>query len=222
MGAVVAFGGEQEAAEFTAIHRVLLAGFDLRPANVLGRVGGDAAVDVSEPVVAAHCRQSPVDRRRRQSALLRRGAVDLDVGSGRGEHVEVLVGGPLEEVAQIVPVGVERSVAVARQERSRRQLRLVRPTVRLVVGGDDGLGCQQCCHRVPQRFMGGPHNMGASATPSYRATEPAVRDAIGPVGPNDESVGRCSGRGVARKRRELNRPESGVLDPVTSNDWLCR
>ena len=62
VGSVVVVGGEQEPAEFTAIHGVLFGGWDLGPSDVLGGVGDDSAVDVCEAVVAAHGRQSPIDR----------------------------------------------------------------------------------------------------------------------------------------------------------------
>jgi hypothetical protein len=60
-GALVAelFGGEQEAAEFRAVHSVALARMHLRAAYVLRRVRRDPAVDVREPVQPA-----PVARRR--------------------------------------------------------------------------------------------------------------------------------------------------------------
>ena len=62
VGSVEVFGSEQEPSELTAVHGVLFGGWDLGAANVLGGVGADSAVDVREPVVAAHGRQSPVDR----------------------------------------------------------------------------------------------------------------------------------------------------------------
>ncbi len=108
---------------------------------------------VREPVVAANRRQTPVDRRRRQSALLHRRAVDLDVRSRRGQHLEARVGGPLEEVAQILAVRLERSAAVAGQERCSRQLRLVRRRHRLVGEREcRGRHDQSCRHREPPRF----------------------------------------------------------------------
>lgn len=60
------FGGEQEPAGFSAVHPMALARMDLRASNVLRRVRPDPPVDVREPVVAAHRRQPPVDRRGRE------------------------------------------------------------------------------------------------------------------------------------------------------------
>ena len=54
VGSVEVFGSEQEPSELTAVHGVLFGGWDLGPSNVLGGVGRDSAVDVREPVVAAH------------------------------------------------------------------------------------------------------------------------------------------------------------------------
>ena len=79
VGVIEALGSEQEGAKFAAIHAVALAWLRLRSADVLGGVRRDAPVDVLEPVVAAHCRQSPVDRRGRQAAVLHPAAVELDV-----------------------------------------------------------------------------------------------------------------------------------------------
>jgi len=42
---------------------------------------------------------------------------------------DVMVGGPLEEAAQVVPVRLQGAAAVARQERRRRELRLVEPGI---------------------------------------------------------------------------------------------
>ena len=61
VGVIDALGSEQQGAKFAAIHAVALAWLHLRSADVLGWVRRDAPVDVREPVVAAHCRQSPVD-----------------------------------------------------------------------------------------------------------------------------------------------------------------
>ena len=125
MGAGVVLGGEQEPSEFTAIHRVLFTRFDLGSTHVLGWIGRDATVDVGEAVVAAHRRQPPIDRRRRKPALFHRRAVDLDVGSRRVEHRKVLVGGPLEVVAQVVATRLEGATVVAGQERGSGDLGLV-------------------------------------------------------------------------------------------------
>jgi len=48
------FGGEQEAAEFGAVHPVALTRMHLRSSHVLCRVRTDPAVDVRKPVQAAH------------------------------------------------------------------------------------------------------------------------------------------------------------------------
>ena len=92
VGAVEAFGGEQERAELGAVHAAAVAGLDLRAADVLGGVRRDPAVDVREPVEPAHGRQATVDRRRRQPSLLHRASVQLDVRPGGGEHPEPVVG----------------------------------------------------------------------------------------------------------------------------------
>ena len=131
MGVIETLGSEQEGAEFAVIHAVALAWLHLRSADVLGGVGRDAPVDVREPVVAAHCRQSPVDRRGGQAAVLHPAAVELDVGSRRGQHGQADIGRPLEEATKIVAIGVKGSAAVASKERSRSQLRLIERTVRV-------------------------------------------------------------------------------------------
>jgi hypothetical protein len=104
---------------------------DLGPPDVLGRVRRDAPVDVSEPEEATHRRQPPVDRRRRQPAVLHRRAVQLDVRPGRSEDNQFVIGGPLEEHAQIMPVRLQRPAAVPGEERDSRQLRLIESCVRL-------------------------------------------------------------------------------------------
>ena len=58
----------------------------------------------------------------RQAAFLHRGPVQLQVGSGGLQHGKVVIGGPLEQVAQVVAVGLEGPAAVAGQERHRGQL----------------------------------------------------------------------------------------------------
>jgi len=125
VGSVVVFGDEQEAAQFASVRRVLFGRFDFRTADVLGGVRRDPAVDVGEAVVAAHRRQQPIDRRRSKPALFHRGAIDLDVGSGRVEHGEVLIGCPLEVVAQVVAVGLEGAPVVPGQECGSRYLGFV-------------------------------------------------------------------------------------------------
>ena len=52
------FGGEQELAEFSAVHSVALARMNLRASHVLCRVRADSAIDVRDPVQAAHRRLS--------------------------------------------------------------------------------------------------------------------------------------------------------------------
>ncbi len=119
---IESFGGEQERAEFGAVQAASLARMDARTAHVLGGVRRDAAVDVGVPVEATHCREAPVDGRGREPALLEGNAVQPDVRAGRAEYSQSDVGGPLEVRAQIVAVGVEGTVAIAGQERSRGQL----------------------------------------------------------------------------------------------------
>ncbi len=80
------------------------------------RVGGHPAVDVRESVEGAHCGEPSIDGRGSKAPLLQRGAGQLDVGTGGFEEVHVGVSGPLEEGAQVVPVGVERPSAVSGQE----------------------------------------------------------------------------------------------------------
>ena len=72
MGSIEVFGGEQEPAELTAMHAVLFGGWDLGPSNVPDGVGDGSAVAVRKAVIAAHGRQSPIDRRRSESALVHR------------------------------------------------------------------------------------------------------------------------------------------------------
>lgn len=123
--AVVLLGGEQEDAELGAVETASGRRMNLGSPDVLGRVRGDATVDVGEPVEPTYRRQAPVDRCRRQAPLLHPGAVELDVRPRRGEHAEPAVGRPLEEPAQVVAVGVECASAVAGQESDRGELRLI-------------------------------------------------------------------------------------------------
>jgi hypothetical protein len=102
---------------------------DLGAADVLGRVRTDPAVDVGEPVEAAHRREPPVNRRRGEPPSLHGASPQLDVRAGRREHGDVVVGGPLEEAAQVLAVGLKGTAAVARQERRRSELRLVEPSI---------------------------------------------------------------------------------------------
>ncbi len=150
VGAVVAFGGEQEGAELAAVHAVALVRLDLGAADVLGRVRGDAPVDVSEPVEAADRREAPVDRRGGKRPLFHRAAVQLDVGPGGGEHGEVVAERPLEVHAQVVPVRLEGAAAVARQERHDRQLSFIDRNI-WTRKPDRSLRCLQshCCPPSP-------------------------------------------------------------------------
>jgi hypothetical protein len=95
---------------------------------------------VSEPVEAAHRRETPVNRGGSQPALLERAAVKLDVRTGSLQHGKADVDCPLEEAAKILTVGVERAATVASEERNSGQLRLVDETVRL--GTLDHRGCR--------------------------------------------------------------------------------
>jgi hypothetical protein len=104
---VVLLGGEQEHAQLGAVETAGIRRVDLGSAHVLGRVRGDAAIDVSEPVEAAHRRQPPVDRRCGKTSRLHPTAVQLDVRARRSQHGELVVGTPLEEAAQVVAVGVQ-------------------------------------------------------------------------------------------------------------------
>ena len=47
------------------------------------------------------------------------------MGTCRGEHIQVLVGRPLEVVAQVVAIGLERSAVVASQECGNGKLRVI-------------------------------------------------------------------------------------------------
>jgi hypothetical protein len=62
MGVVIGIGGGEEHAKFGAVEPASVGRMDLGPADVLGRVRSDPAVDVSKPVEAAHGRESSVDR----------------------------------------------------------------------------------------------------------------------------------------------------------------
>ena len=96
-----------------------------RSAHVLGGVGWDAAVDVGEAVVAAHRRQPPVNRRRRQPTFVHPRPVQLDVRARRRQRRHVDVVAPLEELAQVRSIRLQGAAAVAGQERHRRQLALI-------------------------------------------------------------------------------------------------
>ena len=93
-----------EHAKLCAVQSSGVGGVDPLAADVLGWVRADAAVDVSEPVEAAHRREPPVDRRRGEPPLLHGTSPQLDVRARRCEHRDVVVGGPLEEAAQVLAV----------------------------------------------------------------------------------------------------------------------
>lgn len=118
-GSLVAelFGGEQEPAEFGAVQPVALARVDLRAPDVLCRVRPDPAVDVREPVQPTHRRQPPVDRRGSETSLFHVMTEQLDVRACRREDLEADRGRPREEEAQILPIRLQRSAAVAGEER---------------------------------------------------------------------------------------------------------
>jgi hypothetical protein len=122
---VAVLRGEQEDAEFGAIQPAGVGGVDLGSAHVLGGVGADASVDVCEPVEATDRRESTVDRRRREAAVLHPGAEQLDVRPARPHDTDAVVAGPLEEAAQVVAVRLERAAAAAGKERDRSKLRLI-------------------------------------------------------------------------------------------------
>ncbi len=125
MRPVDALRGEQKPAQLVAVETSTFARVDFGAADVLGGVGGDASVDVSEAVEPAHRRQAAINRRRGQSALFHVLAVQLDVSSGRGQDLEPDDAGPIEETAEVLPVGVQGPAVVAGQERHRGDLRFV-------------------------------------------------------------------------------------------------
>ena len=81
-GALVAelFCGEEEPAEFGAVHPVALARMHLRAADVLCRVGTDPAVDVREPEEPPHPVHHRYHRGVPQPALTETADVQLDLG----------------------------------------------------------------------------------------------------------------------------------------------
>lgn len=107
---------EQEPSELAPVQSALLCGVDGGTAYVLGGVGRDPPVDVSEAVETARGGQPPVDCGGGQTAFLHRRSVHLEVGAGRLEHGHAVIGCPLEQVTKIVAVGVEGPAAVAGQE----------------------------------------------------------------------------------------------------------
>jgi hypothetical protein len=122
---VVVLGGEQEHAELGAIQAPGVRCVDLGSAYVLGGVGVDAPVDMREPVEPTDCREPTVDRRRGEPAVLHPGAEQLDVRTARLHDGDAVVGGPLEEAAQVMAVRLERAAVVAGKERDRSKLRLI-------------------------------------------------------------------------------------------------
>jgi hypothetical protein len=131
--AVVLLGGEEERVELEAIQTASVRGVDLRPADVLHRVRGDASVDVSEPVEPADGREPSVDRGSGQTAIFHRGTEQLDMRARGLEHDHAVVGRPLEEATQVMAVRLERASAVPSQERRGGQLGIVNRVVGLAV-----------------------------------------------------------------------------------------
>ena len=117
MALVAALGCEQEGAQLPAIEAPALRRMDLGTPDVLGGVGAHPAVDVGEPVEAAHGGQPSVDGRGSKASLLHGRPVELDVRSLRLQDCETDVGGPLEECPEIETVGIERSCVAARRLR---------------------------------------------------------------------------------------------------------
>jgi hypothetical protein len=146
VAAIEPFRGEQKRTQLAAVHAVALARCNLGPSDVLGRVRGDAAVDVGEAVEPAHRGQPPVDRGSGQTSGLHRAAVELDVGPNRLQDLQAGVGRPLEEHPQIMSIRVECSAAVAGEERRRGKLRLVERRVLLRTLHHRRLGFK-CRHR---------------------------------------------------------------------------
>jgi hypothetical protein len=97
------FRCQQEAAS-SPWSRPQLGRVDGGAAHVLGRVGGDAPIDVGETVDRARGRQAPVDGRGRQALILHGAPVQLQVGAGGRRHSQIVIGGPLEQGTQIVAV----------------------------------------------------------------------------------------------------------------------
>jgi hypothetical protein len=84
------------------------------------------AVTASQDRPLAAFTDSRVDRRCGEPAVLHPGAEQLDVRTARGHDGDAVVGGPLEEAAQVVAVRHERTAVVAGKERDRSsKLRLI-------------------------------------------------------------------------------------------------
>jgi hypothetical protein len=137
---VVLLRSKQEHAELEAIQPASVRRVNLGSANVLGRVRADAPVDVREPVEATDRRQPTVDRRRREPAVLHPGAEQLDVRTARLHDGDAVLGGPLEEAAQVMAVGLESAAAEAGKERDRSKLRLL--NLELDLGHPDRRRCR--------------------------------------------------------------------------------
>ena len=121
---VVAFGREQEGAEFSAVEATSLARVDLGAADVLGRVGTDAPVDVGEAIKTADGREATVDGRGGQSPLLAGRPPQLDVRPLGLEHHESDAVTPLEVATQVKAIGFQGASAVASEESSRSHVGL--------------------------------------------------------------------------------------------------
>lgn len=121
---VVLLGGEQDTPSSERSRPRASEGWT-RGRRTYWAVRRDSSVDASEAVEAAHRGEPPVDRRCSQPALLHRAAPQLDVRSGCFQHGKANLGGSLEEAAEIVAVGIERSAAVASQEGGRGELCLI-------------------------------------------------------------------------------------------------
>ncbi|HUP86228.1 MAG TPA: hypothetical protein VM143_11225 [Acidimicrobiales bacterium] len=106
--------------------------------HVLGGIRRDPSVDVSEAVKAADCREAPVNGRGRQPTLFHGSYVQLDLGAGSGEHLEAVVGCPLEEDTKVVAVCLERSGSVPGEESRGREVGFVDGYVAQVVVAGDG------------------------------------------------------------------------------------
>ncbi len=125
MRGVESVGGEEEGPALGAVEASGVVGVHLGTADVLGRVGGNAAIDVGEAVETADGGETAVDGARRQAPVLHRPDVELDLGPRGPEDVDVRIGHPLEERPQVIAVGVEPPPLVAGEEGGGRQLGLV-------------------------------------------------------------------------------------------------
>src|SRR5438874_3942129 len=86
MVAIKPLRGKEVSAQLAPIEAAPFRGLNLGTAYVLGGVGADPAVDVSEAVETARGGQTPIDGRRRQPSFLHRGSVHLQMSAGRFEH----------------------------------------------------------------------------------------------------------------------------------------